>query len=45
MRFGYCYYRDNLGDSSVGMKYLTSDEARRFASNIAKLPELLKRGD
>lgn len=36
----YVYARDSAADASIA-KVLTTDEARRFASNIAKLPTLL----
>jgi hypothetical protein len=31
-------------DEAITAKQMTMDEARRVASNIAKLPEMLKRG-
>jgi hypothetical protein len=36
----YVYSRENPNDAKV----LTEDEARRIASNIAKLPTLLAKG-
>lgn len=36
----YVYCRDREADARVA-KVLTEDEARRIASNIAKLPDLL----
>jgi len=38
----YCYSRENKADAETA-KVLTMDEARRIASNIAKLPPLLPR--
>jgi hypothetical protein len=36
----YVYSRENPGDANIA-GVLTADEARRIASNIAKLPALL----
>jgi hypothetical protein len=38
----YVYSRENASDAHIA-KVLTEDEARRIASNIARLPEFLKR--
>jgi hypothetical protein len=38
-QLAYVYYENELGRRSAA-KLLTKDEARRTASNIAKLPEL-----
>jgi hypothetical protein len=39
----YVYSRDNPNDAQIA-GVLTEDEARRMASNIAKLPDLLAKG-
>jgi hypothetical protein len=39
----YVYLRENASDAHMA-KVLTEDEARRIASNIAKLPTLLAKG-
>ena len=36
----YVYCRDDLAASSGGSRWLTTDEARRIAAGIARLPEL-----
>jgi hypothetical protein len=38
----YVYFEDEKGRRDV-MKRLTKDEARRIATNIAKMPDLLSR--
>lgn len=42
-RFAFCYYRDYQRIGSGGAAFLTRDSARRIASNIAKLPEYIRR--
>jgi hypothetical protein len=39
----YFYARENASDAHMA-QVLTEDEARRIASNIAKLPDLLGKG-
>jgi hypothetical protein len=41
-RFAYCYFRD-VQSVGTGRSYLSRDAARRIASNISKLPDIIKR--
>lgn len=40
-RFAYCYFRENGSIGGGRSSYLTRDQARRIASNVAKLPDLI----
>ena len=38
----WIYARDDLAAKSNGMSWLTTDEARRLANGISRLPELVR---
>ena len=41
LRLAYVYARDDLAERTQGNEWLTTDEARRIAAGIARLPELM----
>lgn len=42
-RFAFCYFSASQSIGSGRQTYLTEDQARRIASNIAKLPDLIRK--